>query len=202
MSDLNVISRTQHIDVNPASSSVSIISTGQAGPTGATGPPHPSGVPEVSGLSVRGTTDMSIPTAGTGSVIYLDPVSGILENRGADLQLVNTGATTHLIKILTAGLYHINGHVRTSPSTPYPGSLIGIRVNGQALARHMFSQTSYASVFLSREAYLNVNDQVCLFGYTPGTPFVVSAVNRSSIDPYSPQIDIWRIAAGPKGDPG
>jgi hypothetical protein len=201
MSDVNVISRTQRIVVAPASSSVSVISTGPTGPTGPPGPAHPSGVSEITGISCRGTVPTVIPPGGLGQVITLDPVNGILEKLGTDVEIVDAGASTHQLRILTAGLYHINGYVRIDANAAPAGSFLGLRVNGLCRRRHMFVPTAWTSVTISVEANLKPSDLVCMFGYSTGAPWVALAGVNTEIDPYTPLLDIWRVAAGPKGDP-
>lgn len=187
MSDINVISRTQHLIVDVPTKSVQVVNGLAEGTDRSTG------VPNVSGIVLRGTAASTIPSAGSGGPIYLDPTGGVLQNKGTDLQIVNAGANTYQIRALTEGLYHINASMRSDTSPPN-GSLAGIRVNGNCIRRMTFPNYSVTSLVIETEAYLNRDDLVSMFAYSTGATFTIAPVIQSAIDCYAPTLSVWRIS--------
>lgn len=84
MTDINVVSRTQHIIVDPASNSVSVTNSG---------PPGPGGAPGVSGVaSATTTTD-------TGGFYVSDNVEGQLQELGENREVQDDAITDHESRI-------------------------------------------------------------------------------------------------------
>lgn len=185
MSDINVISRTQRLIIDPPTRSVQVVNgLAQGSVAGAVG------VPNLSGLVVRGTVPTNVVGAGSGTPILLDPTDGILEKVGQDLEV----ASTTQVRVLTEGLYHINAYVRCDANAP-AGSFMGLRVNDNALKRHTFA-TGYgvSSVTLETSAHLKRDDLVSIFVYSTGAAFIMNVVNQTNVDPYSPVLSMWRVS--------
>lgn len=188
MSEINVISRTQNIVIDPASRTVQVIN----------GPPRgaaPSaGLPVVSGLSHRGTVTQAIPQGASGANIILNPTAGQIIKVGTDVEIVDVGASTYQMRVKQTGLYHISGYIRLSGVAPAAETVLGLRVNGLAVVRGTFVLQPYASVNVTTNQYLNRDDLVNVFMYTNAPSVSIDAVGQTAIDPYSPRLDVWRIS--------
>jgi hypothetical protein len=172
---------------------------GATGPPGPVGPPHPSSVAAVAGTVLRGNADLNIPSAASQVIV----VPTTLFQTGTDTEKVDVAGFTYQIKILTEGLYHINGYVRSGPAGPSNGSIVGIQVNGIMVKRETLPVVGFSSVHLSTEAYLMVGDLVNMVGYSPSGVWTSSyAASGNAVDPAAPTLEVWRIAGGPKGDKG
>lgn len=188
MSEINVISRTQHLIIDPASQAVAVINGAPKGSVPTVG------VPVVSGLVHRGTVDVSIPV-GAAQQLYLDPTLGLVEKRGSDVEIVNEGANTTKMRVKSDGLYHITAYARASGAVTPGGAVLGIYRNGTiALNRTMFPQASFSAVTLSFATYLIRDDVISMWAYTPVPSLVISTVAQNSLDPSSPRLEIWRVS--------
>ena len=188
MSEINVISRTQHIIIDPASTTVQVIN---GAPRGAV---PESGLPVVSGLSHRGTATQAIPQGATGGNIILNPTAGQIIKVGTDVEIVDVGATTYQMRVKQTGLYHISGYVRLSGVAPAAETVLGLRVNAIAISRGTFVLQPYASVTVATNQYLNRDDLVHLYMYTNAAGVSIDAVAQTGIDPYSPKLEVWRVS--------
>lgn len=190
MSEINVISRSQHILVDQASSVVSVVN----------GPPKGAvptvGLPVISGLVHRGTVSTTVTPAGNGVSILLDPTVGQMQKIGSDVEIVNAGAATYQMRVKQTGLYHIAGNARVNgPSPPAGGSLMGLRVNGNCVQRTTFTnEYTVISGLVAGAFYLNRDDIVSLFAYSTGGNMIIDAASQSLIDPYTPTLSIWRMS--------
>lgn len=188
MSEINVISRTQHIIIDPASTTVQVIN---GAPRGAV---PESGLPVASGLSHRGTATTTVVVGASGTNILLDPTAGQIQKVGTDVEIVNAGAATYQMRVKQTGLYHVSGCIRVSGVAPAAGCLMGIRVNGNAVLRATWPSVAYASSNCGGPLYLNRDDLVSMFGYSTSGNIAIDPVTQSSIDPYSPRLDVWRVS--------
>jgi hypothetical protein len=188
VSEINVISRTQAIIIDPASTTVQVIN----------GPPKgaaPSGgLPVISGLSHRGTAAQTITQGGNGVNIFLNSTAGQIIKVGTDVEIVDAGASTYQMRVKQTGLYHISGYIRLSGVAPAGETVMGLRVNGSAAVRGTFVLQPYASVNVTTNQYLNRDDLVSVFMYTNAPSVSIDAVPQSNIDPYSPRLDVWRVS--------
>jgi hypothetical protein len=188
MSEINVISRTQQIIIDPASRVVAVVNT-----PGKSSVPT-TGLPVASGLSHRGTASTMVPAAGTGANVLLDPTVGQMQKVGSDVEIINAGANTYQMRVTQTGLYHVTGNIRLVGVAPSAGSLMGIRVNGNAVIRQTFEATNYASAVASGAVYLTRDDIVSMFAYSTGGTMELAPVTQSTIDPVSPFLAIWRVS--------
>lgn len=198
MTELNVLSRTQRIVVDPLTSSVAVMYAGATGPPGPAS--HTVGTPVISGLAYRGASPGTLVTygSGVGTPIYLDDsgfgLNGQIQKVGTDIELISNGAFTWQFRVLATGLYHINGYVRVDGVAPPNTAQLGIRVNDICIRRVTLVVTGYSSVNISCDAYLNPGDRVGMFGYTGGANWMASYCDATAIDGISPRLDMWRIS--------
>ncbi|MET0463493.1 MAG: hypothetical protein ABW007_10070 [Chitinophagaceae bacterium] len=190
MSEINVISRTQQIIIDPASRVVAVVNN-----PGKSSVPT-AGIPVVSGLVHRGTVSSIIPPGAQGGNILLDPTAGQLQKVGIDVEIVDAGANTYQMRVKQTGLYHISGNARVNQATPPTGgSLLGLRVNGNCVQRQTFdSSFNVISGVISGPFYLNRDDLVSLFGYSTGGNMTIDVAAQSTIDPYTPTLSVWRVS--------
>jgi hypothetical protein len=188
MSEINVISRLQHIIIDPASTVVSVIN----GP--AKGAVPTTGLPVVSGLVHRGTAVTNVPVGANGVNVLLDPTTGQVQKVGSDVEIVNAGAATYQMRVKQTGLYHVFANARCPGTAPTAGSLMGIRVNGNAVMRATFDAAAYASAIVSGPLYLTRDDLVSMFAYSTGGTITLDPVAQTQIDPPSPILSIWRMS--------
>jgi hypothetical protein len=121
MSEINVISRTQQIIIDPASRVVAVVNN-----PGKSSVPT-AGLPVASGLTHRGTAVTSVPAGGSGANVLLNPTTGQVQKIGTDVEIVDAGANTYQMRVKQTGLYHVGGNIRAPGTAPTAGSLMGIR---------------------------------------------------------------------------
>jgi len=188
MSEINVISRTQQIIIDPASRVVAVVNT-----PGKSSVPT-AGLPVASGLVHRGTAATSVPAGPNGANVLLNPTTGQVQKVGTDVSIVDAGANTYQMRVSQTGLYHVYGNIRAPATAPTAGSLMGIRVNGNAVMRATFDSVAYASAEVGGPLYLNRDDLVSLYAYTTGGTISLDPVSQTNIDPPSPILSIWRTS--------
>lgn len=208
--EINVISRSQTIIVEPTSKSVSIVNehgppgpqgeTGPSGATGPSGPVGPSGVTQDGGFERHSTAQPQVPLT-TGVTISFN----ILDRQSTPNPFVDylDAGVAFILGAGNAGVYHITGYVM-SQSSPIPsaGSFVAIRVNSLVVARQFIPTQAYGSAEVSTDIWLNDNDVVSLFVSAGATAWNIQAGGPSGLDALSPYLRAWKHVQGPKGDKG